>query len=189
MDIRVIAPTLRDLPAYRDALVRGWLPYASAQESLRLSELMRIDADAPAFIAAQDAPSGAPPDVMTPDGSVFKRIPSFRRWIFDGDVFSGALSFRWLPGTTELPRHVLGHIGYTLVPWQRGAGRMAAALRLFLNEARALGFPHVEITCDPDNIASKRVIISCGGKSVGGVEQPVDRGYGYPPQLEFRIDL
>ena len=41
--------------------------------------------------------------------------------MWDGE-FCGSIGFRWQPGTTDLPRHVLGHIGYSVVPWKRRLG-------------------------------------------------------------------
>ena len=64
--------------------------------------------------------------------------PGFNRWIWDG-TFCGMIGFRWQRGTSELPPHVLGHIGYTVVPWKQGRGYATQALKLLLPEARARG--------------------------------------------------
>ena len=70
-------------------------------------ELARATSDAQAFIDAQTDRVGRG-DVTLPDGTTARRIPGFRLWIWDGE-FSGVISLRWLPGTSELPPYVLFH--------------------------------------------------------------------------------
>ena len=62
-----------------------------------------------------------------------------------------------------MPSHVLGHIGYSVVPWKRRRGYATRALGLILSDAHAEGLEYVEITTDLDNIASQRVIEANGG--------------------------
>jgi len=119
-----------------------------------------------------------------PDGSAAKRLPGFRRWLWDGE-FCGSIGLRWQPGTTALPPHCLGHIGYAVVPWKQHRGYAKSALRLILPEARAVGLPYVEITTDPDNIASQRVIEANGGILVEHFIKP--QPFGCKPGLRFRI--
>ena len=57
-----------------------------------------------------------------------------------------------------------GHIGYAIRPTMRGHGLGKQQLMLALDEARRLGIDRVLVTTDPDNIASQRVAIACGGK-------------------------
>jgi predicted acetyltransferase len=56
-----------------------------------------------------------------------------------------------------------GHVGYQIRPSQRGKGYGTTMLALALDEARRLGLGRVLITCDPDNVASARVIEKNGG--------------------------
>jgi predicted acetyltransferase len=107
-------------------------------------------------------------------------------WIWDGE-FCGSIGFRWQPGTSELPPHVLGHIGYAVVPWKRGQGYATEALGLMLPYARAEGLSYVEITTDPDNLGSQRVILANGGLLVGPYRKPAQ--YRNAEGLRFRIDL
>lgn len=100
--------------------------------------------------------------VTLPDGSTVPRIPGYRRWLWDGE-FCGSIGFRWQPGTTALPPHCLGHIGYAVVPWKQRLGYATFALRLLLPEVRAEGLPFVEITTDPENNPSQRVVLANGG--------------------------
>jgi predicted acetyltransferase len=52
-----------------------------------------------------------------------------------------------------------GHIGYGIRPSERGRGYATAMLRLVLKEAKKLGLKRVLLTCEPDNVASSRVMI------------------------------
>lgn len=124
--------------------------------------------------------------VTLPDGSVVPRLPGFSRWIWDGE-FCGAIQFRWQPGGAELPAHVLGHIGYSVVPGKRGAGHATRALALLLPEVRARGLPYVTLTTDPANIASQKVIRACGGELVERFTKPA--AFGGTTGLRFRIML
>jgi len=94
---------------------------------------------------------------------------------------------RWQPGTTALPPYCLGHIGYAVVPWKQRLGYAKSALRLILREAKAVGLPYVEITTDPDNIPSQRVIEANGGILVEHFIKP--QQFGSKPGLRFRIML
>lgn len=56
-----------------------------------------------------------------------------------------------------------GHIGYGIVPSERGRGCAKEQLRLALPVAKALGISRVLITCNDWNTASARTIEACGG--------------------------
>jgi predicted acetyltransferase len=181
----LIVPGLDTLPSYVAALRRGWSA-DNTRPRAAADEIARIEADPAGFVAGLDDPSGGGGPVTLPDGSQVPRLPGFRRWIWDGAV-AGSIGFRWRPGTTELPEHVLGHIGYAVVPWRRGRGYAKAALARMLDEVRPLGLRHVELTADPDNPASQRVITANGGVLV---ERFVTAAaYGCRESLRFRIDL
>lgn len=152
--------------------------------------LAEIASDPAAFLAGQDDENAAGAPVTLPDGSVVPRLPGFTRWIWGGDgdgAFCGAIRFRWQPGGAGLPAHVLGHVGYTVVPWRRGAGHATRALALLLPEARRRGLPYLELTTDPANIASQRVIRACGGELVERFAKPA--AFGGAAGLRFRIAL
>ena len=88
-----------------------------------------------------------------------------RRWIWDNE-FCGHISFRWKPGTEQLPPTCSGHIGYAVVPWRQGEGLASATLVTFLPEAKDVGLNYVQVTTRPDNPASIRVIEKAGGTLV-----------------------
>jgi len=118
--MQLVRPAAEYLPSYRAALERGWSPN-TVNPAAGWLELDRIHADPVAFLNAQDDPHGKGEPITLPDGSVVPRLPGYRRWIWDGEL-AGVVSLRWQPGSAALPEHVLGHVGYTVVPWKRGRG-------------------------------------------------------------------
>jgi predicted acetyltransferase len=184
---QLIVPTLDGLPGYVDALERGWSPNTmrpeAAQEALEL-----IAQDAALFVERQTdlAAEGGP--ITLPDGSKVPRIPGRSFWIWDEGAFCGAINLRWEPCTATLPPHVLGHVGYTIVPWKRRRGHATAALRWVAAHARDVaGLPFMDATTDPDNLASQRVIERAGGVLVERFVEPA--AYGGDEVLRYRIDL
>lgn len=138
--MELLVPTLPYLDAYTDALRRGWSPDNVRLEAASSEELATIERDAAAFVASLDDREAKGGPVTLPDGSTARRLPGYRRWIWDGE-FCGSVNFRWEPGTAALPAHCLGHIGYAVVPWKRERGYATRALALILPEARREGLP------------------------------------------------
>ncbi|HWA60966.1 MAG TPA: GNAT family N-acetyltransferase [Caulobacteraceae bacterium] len=187
MPFQLVTPDLDHLPEYVDALRRGWSPDNVRLEAAAREELDRIEADPEAFVRALDDREARGAPVTMPDGSVARRLPGVRRWFWD-DGFCGSIGFRGLEeGSAELPPHVLGHIGYAVPPWRRGRGYAAQGLRAILPEAKALRLPWVDLTTDPDNIASQKVVIAAGGRLVERFRKP--DVYGGGESLRWRIDL
>jgi predicted acetyltransferase len=186
------APTRALLPAYAGALERGWTPDNVRGEAANREMLARITDDPEGFVALADNRQGGGPLVTLADGSQVPRLPSVQRWIWDAADegpagLVGQISVRWAHGHAPLPPHVLGHVGYSLVPWQRRRGHGTRALGLLLPLARELGLPHIELTTDPENLPSQKVILANGGVLV----ERFDKGpvYGHSDGLRFRIDL
>lgn len=181
--MELIWPSAAALPSYRKALEQGWSPNTVRPEAAR-EELARIDADPVAFVASlvDKEAKGAP--IKLPDGTFAKRLPGYARWMWDGE-FCGSIGYRWQPGTVELPPHVLGHIGYTVVPWKQGRGYATRALGLLLEEIADI--PFVELTTDLDNVPSQKVILANGGYLVERFRKPA--AYGDSEGLRYRIDL
>lgn len=65
-----------------------------------------------------------------------------------------------------------GHIGYGVIPSQRKRGYAAEMLKQSLPIARSLGIEEVLVTCDDDNIPSRRVIEKNGGVLENKIENP-----------------
>lgn len=184
--MELVVPSAPYLPSYVDALERGWSPDNVRGEVARTEELERIAADPERFLALltdRDARGGP---LRMPNGTLLPRLPGYRKWMWDGE-FVGTIGFRWQPGTDALPPHILGHIGYAVVPWKRGRGYATDAVRQLLPEARAEGLTSVELTVEPHNRSSRHVIEANGGILV----EEFDAGpmYGNKTGLRYRITL
>ena len=179
-------PALEHLDSYREALERGWSPDNINGRKTAERELREIAADPVAFVASLDDPEARGAPIELPDGSTVQRLPGFRRFIWDG-AFVGSIGLRWQRGTSALPAHVPGHIGYAVVPWKRRRGHASEALRLLLDEARTVGLDYVELTADPDNLPSQKVITANGGKLAERFTK--DGALGGGESLLFRIML
>ena len=159
--IRLLPPCVDWLPAYGDALARGWSPDTGRDVS-REQLAMLIRDGGPAFLRWLCDP-GRP--AVTGDGREVPRLPGFVFWIVD-DAFCGTINLRFASVGEDLPEHVSGHVGYSVVAWKRGGGRATRALALILPVARAAGLARVMVTCDEDNAASQRVIEKNGGTRI-----------------------
>lgn len=91
-------------------------------------------------------------------------VPATVWWIVDDEAperVLGAIHLRH-----ELNGWLLtegGHVGYGVRPSARGRGVATAALRLVLDEARAMGIDRVLLLCDADNPPSRATIVAAGG--------------------------
>lgn len=173
---RLVAPALSALPGYAAALEAGWSP--NTLRDVSGEQLAALRADAAGFVDSLAHPRGT---ITLGDGRVVPRLPGCILWMWDGD-FCGAINLRHQPGTQALPPHVSGHVGYAVVPWKRRRGYATQALALMLPVAARAGLAWVELTCDPDNIGSQRVI-----ETNGGVRQPGERDEDGHPKLVYRI--
>lgn len=176
-------PSTDELASYVAALERGWSPNTMDAGAGRV-ELVAIRTDPATFLSSLVDLDATGPPIELPDGSTAQRLSGYRKWMWDGE-FCGSIGFRWQPGTTELPPHVLGHVGYAVVPWKRRRGYASRAVGKILVDATARGMDRIEITTDADNVGSQRVIEANGGVLV--------ESFAYPPgradRLRYRIDL
>jgi predicted acetyltransferase len=187
--IALLWPSMACLPGYAAALRRGWSPNTTRDESAE--ELAKIAADAAGHVAAMINRDGGGEPVTLPDGSRVPRLPGFRQFIWDqaADAFCGVVSLRWQKGSTELPPHVLGHLGYSVVPWQqrRGIGTRALALLLAQIPREVPELDHVIVTTDIANTASQKVIVANGGALLARYTQPAS--HGGRDGLRYRIAI
>lgn len=184
--MQLVRPSSEYLPGFINALERGWSPDNVRGAAAAREQLDSIGCDAEAFLNSLDDVDAKGDPVKLPDGSTVQRLPGYHRWMWDGE-FCGSIGFRWQRGTPSLPPHVLGHIGYAVVPWKRTRGYATKALAMTLSSAKAQGLSYVELTTDPENIASWRVIEACGGMLVERFLTPTAFGAG--EKLRYRIAL
>lgn len=83
------------------------------------------------------------------------------RWMVDDDTVVGRISLRH--DLTPWLLEVGGHIGYAVRPSLRRQGHARTALGLMLGVAADRGLDPVLVTCDEDNLGSRRVIEANGG--------------------------
>lgn len=160
--VALIRPSLDWLPAYEHALAQGWSP--DTTQDVSRTQLARLREGPERFLhELYNSPT-----IRLADGTEVPRLPAHDFWISDGE-FCGRISFRFRPGTEDLPPTCMGHIGYSIVPWKRRLGYATQALRLILPVAHTEGFLRVHITCDDDNVPSQKVILANGGIPEGKI--------------------
>jgi predicted acetyltransferase len=108
------------------------------------------------FVAGQRAQANE--DAPRPTGWV----PSTYLWYVDGAIFLGRLSIRHR--LTQWLHDYGGHIGYDVRPSARRRGHATEMLRQALPWCRKLRIDPALVTCDLDNVASRKVIERAGGK-------------------------
>jgi predicted acetyltransferase len=89
------------------------------------------------------------------------QVPSTHLWWVDGVEFLGRIQVRHR--LTTFLRETGGHVGYHVIASQRRRGHATAMLAAALPVAAALGLDCLLITCDLDNLGSRRVIEANGG--------------------------
>jgi predicted acetyltransferase len=89
-------------------------------------------------------------------------VPCTTLWYVDGAEYLGRLAIRHR--LTEWLLEYGGHIGYDVRPGARRQGHATAMLAQALPIAKRLGIDDVLITCDADNVGSRRVIEANRGR-------------------------
>jgi predicted acetyltransferase len=105
-------------------------------------------------------------------------------------VVVGSISLR-IGHSVNLDRY-LGHIGYHVMPAARGHHYSERAARLLLPVARAHGHRHLWVTCNPENIASRRTCEALGAVYVDTVALPRENPLykqGDREKCRYRVDL
>ncbi len=188
----LIRPTPDLLPGYVAALNRGWSPDNVRGAAAAAEILERIQSEPEVYFLTTHDPAAQGPAITLADGTQRPRLPGVSRWIWDAQDmspsgFAGVIGLRWMAGHAPLPSWVLGHIGYAVPEWQRGHGHATRALGVMLDVARSFGLPFVDLTTDPDNEVSQRVMTANGAVLM----ERFDKGpvYGHQPGLRYRITL
>lgn len=88
-------------------------------------------------------------------------VPETMYWLVEGNEFIGRVSIRHY--LNEKLEEKGGHIGYDVRPSRRGMGYGKLLLKLGLKKAKDLGIDDAIITCDIENIPSRKIIEANGG--------------------------
>lgn len=170
-----MAELTRPSRRYRDSFLEASDEFPADEDTL-VYEREHAARDFDGFVASVAAWS---------QGSQLPRgwVPSSTFWLVDGDDYIGSINIRH-----ELTDWLLrfgGHIGYAIRPSRRRQGMGTLMCKLALEEARAIGLKRVLITCDEDNVGSRKIIEANGGIFEDAVPQP-DRDV---PKRRYWIDL
>lgn len=96
-----------------------------------------------------------------------------------------------LANTEDILLYV-GHIGYSVESPHRGHHYAARSCRLLMDLGRSHGFHELWITCDPDNVASRRTCELAGAEFISIVAVPEEHPFfkaGSQAKCRFRLDL
>lgn len=95
-------------------------------------------------------------------------------------------------GSTRHIEMFAGHVGYSVHAPHRGHRYPARSLRLLLRLARRLRLDPLWITCDPENLASRRTLEIAGARFVEVVDVPEDcviAQSGHRQKRRYRLTL
>jgi tagatose 1,6-diphosphate aldolase len=132
---------------------------------------------------------------QAPDGRQ-SGVPAYHFWMrLDpsperGIEIAGTIGLR--VGNNANIENYLGHVGYNVYPPLRGRHYARRAVRLLLPMARRLGLNPLWITCNPENVASRRTCESAGGRLVEIVDLPREHALyrkGERAKCRYRFDL
>jgi tagatose 1,6-diphosphate aldolase len=183
-DLRLIAPDAR----FVDDLLRA------ANHPRTLTEMPQEPATTrQKLIDFLRAAPGGRQDSDTSTG----RVPAYHFWMLAdppvGDEalrIVGGLGLR-IGHTKEIELYS-GNIGYHVYPFARGRRFAERACRLVLSLARRHGMERIWITCNPDNIASRRTCERLGAQLLDTVTIPKDHPFrtrGETEKCRYLIDL
>jgi len=111
-----------------------------------------------------------------PDGSALPLSPFSLFWfIEDGVEFLGSLHLRH-ELANDYARLFTGHVRYGVRPSRRRQGIGTEMLTAARAQARALGHPRILVVCRESNVASRRLIETCGGIFERAVLDPHGEG-------------
>jgi predicted acetyltransferase len=160
---------------YKDSFLEGLREFHLEGRLLQY-DVQRLARDFEGFLQHlrnQQRPQTVPPGF----------VPHTDLWLIDGNEYIGQLSIRH--ELNDLLFKMGGHIGYQVRPSKRRQGYGKTILRLGLQKAQEMGLPRALVTCDENNVASKKVIEYNGGRFENAVEvegSPVKK-------LRYWIDL
>ena len=186
---RLVEPSER----YRDSFLEGAAEFdgeghlGSTYAAALGYDLGRLDRDLPAFLRDLRR-LGEPPRLY--GGGYQDRV----YWLVDRGLYLGQTSIRPDLRTPYLMTYG-GHVGYSIRPRRRRRGYGRRILELALERCREIGLERVLVTCDEDNVASRRIIEANGGRFEKGLVMDArtaraeGRGGGRILKLRYWIEL
>lgn len=141
------------------------------------------------------------PGGQEPENAVSGRVPQYHFWMRLRDEWRlnpgapplrivGGIGFR-VSHSTNIERYY-GNLGYHVFPAARGRNYAERACRLLLPLARRHGFRSLWITCNPNNIASRRTCERLGARMVDIVPVPPHiplYARGETEKCRYRLEL
>jgi predicted acetyltransferase len=173
MEVEFRAPEARDEPAVAEAQrVMGREGFKFAFDYAPGDDFSKWLALVAAHRLGKEVPPGWVP-------------ATFELAIVDNQV-AGRLSVRH--GLNEFLLQQGGHIGYGVLPAFRGRGIATRMLQRGLQITADLGIQRVLVTCDEDNLPSRRIIESAGGVyessyATASIRVPIRRYWFGGPQI------
>ena len=184
MLIQLEKPSVELADSYVSALRNEYSPNNLSPEKTARREIDELTSDPRAFIASIDG-TNCPNESFEFIRSKGGRLPGFRRWLTRDGNFLGSFALRWVPHGGDLPATVPGHVGYSIVPWERNKGHGTYGLRALLLEASELDMDYVELSIEASNRASCAVAEACRGS----IHSILNESIFYPGRVEYRYRI
>jgi tagatose 1,6-diphosphate aldolase len=118
------------------------------------------------------------------------RVPTYQFHMVHRETRQILGNIRLSLGSTPHLERYAGHIGYGVLPENRGHHYAARAVRLLSPLACGVGLDPLWITCDPENLASRRTLELAGAELVEIVDVPEDciiHRNGHPRKCRYRL--
>jgi tagatose 1,6-diphosphate aldolase len=118
------------------------------------------------------------------------RVPTYRFVMIHTETHEEIGNIRLSIRSTRHVEMYAGHIGYGVLPEHRGHHYAARAVRLVAPLAFAVGIDPLWITCDPENLASRRTLELAGAELVEIVDVPegcIIHRKGHPLKCRYRL--
>ena len=120
------------------------------------------------------------------------RVPTYQFHVVHRETHEILGNIRLSLGSTPHLERYAGHVGYGVLPKHRGHRYAARAVRLLLPLAYKTGLNPLWITCDPDDLASRRTLELAGAELIEIVDVPSDciiHRNGHLRKCRYRIML